>query len=294
MQVLQTADKVSFKNILFLTDFTEASAAAQAYAVGLARHYGAQLYPAHACNPIVLTETAGTDIIQEVEDASRERLYAQARETGLDCKPLFARGAVEEAFPGWIAEHDIDLVVMGTHGRHGLRHFLMGSVAEAVFRKASCPVLTVGPHVTTRPYHDFKVESILFPTDLGSHAEFAARYALSAAQENYADITFMHVITPEQIVQKDRDSLVNTAYWKLNKIVPAEARRWCKPQFVVEAGDPVKELTGYLERERPDLIVLGLPAEKSFNGHFNTGVTYNLIASAPCPVLTLRDAPSNN
>lgn len=294
MQALPMVNKISFKNILFLTDFSEASNAAQAYAVGLARHYGAQLYPAHACNPIILTETAGTDIIQEMEDTSRERLYALARETGLDCTPLFARGAVEDTIPEWSREHGIDLIVMGTHGRRGLRHFLMGSVAEAVFRKASCPVLTVGPHVHTRPYHNFKVESILFPTDLGSHVEFAARYALSVAQENYADITFMHVIAPEQIHLTDRASLVNTTYRKLNKIVPAEAKSWCKPQYVVEVGDPVKELMNYAEKERPDMIVLGLPAEKRFNDHFHTGVTYNVIASAPCPVLTLRDEPSPN
>src|SRR5438270_404192 len=166
MQALQTVNKISFKNILFLTDFTEASGAAMAYAVGLARHYNAQLYPAHACDPVILTESAGTDILQEVEDNSRERLTRLAKETGVACIPLFASGPVEAAVPYWITEHGIDLVVMGTHGRHGLQHFLMGSIAEAVFRNATCPVLTVGPHVTTRPYHEFKVESILFPTDL--------------------------------------------------------------------------------------------------------------------------------
>jgi nucleotide-binding universal stress UspA family protein len=63
---------------------------------------------------------------------------------------------------------------------------------------------------------------------------------------------------------------------------------------VVEVGDPVKELLAYAETERPDLIVLGLPAGKKFNGHFRTGVTYNIIAGAPCPVLTVRDVVSNN
>ena len=57
MQALQTVNKISFKNILFLTDFTEASQTALAYAMGFARHFGAQLYPAHACDPVILTET---------------------------------------------------------------------------------------------------------------------------------------------------------------------------------------------------------------------------------------------
>lgn len=294
MQALQTVNKISFKNILFLTDFTEASESAMAYAAGLARHYNAQLYPAHACDPVILTETAASDILQEVEDNSRERLTMLAKETGVACIPLFARGAVEAAVPYWITEHGIDLVVMGTHGRHGLHRFLMGSKAEAVFRHATCPVLTVGPHVTSRPSHDFKVENILFPTDLGNQAEFAAEYALSVAQESRANITFMHVISLEKAFQSERLALVEKAYRKLDKIVPEEARDWCKPEFVVEVGDPAKELLGFAATERPDLIVLGLPAGKKFNSHFRTGVTYTIVSSAPCPVLTVRDAWSDN
>jgi nucleotide-binding universal stress UspA family protein len=294
MQALQTVNKISFKNILFLTDFTDASQAALAYAMGFARHFGAQLYPAHACNPIILTETAAPDILDEVEENSRRRLIALAKENKITGTPLFAVGSVAEAVPGWITEHGIDLIVMGTHGRRGLKHLLMGSVAEAIFRAATCPVLTVGPHVTVRPYHDFKVEKILFPTDLGTHAEFATHYALSVAQENHAQITFMHVVTLEEAFQRDRTPLVTAAYKKLETLLPEDAKQWCQPALVVEVGDPAKELLGFAETERPDLIVLGLPAGKKFNGNFTSGVTYNIVAQSPCPVLTVRDTLSDN
>ena len=294
MQALQTINKISFKNILFLTDFTEASQSALAYAMGFARHFGAQLYPAHACDPIILTETAAPDILDEVEENSRQRLNALAREYGMTGTPLFARGPVAEAVPTWINEHGIDLIIMGTHGRQGLKHFLMGSVAEAIFRNASCPVLTVGPHVTVRPYNGFTAEKILFPTDLGPHAEFATGYALSVAQENQAQITFMHVVSLEEAFQRDRVQLVKDSYKKLETLLPEEAKEWCQPELIVEVGDPPKELLGYANTERPDLIVLGLPAGKKFNGHFRSGVTYNIIAEAPCPVLTVRDTMSNN
>jgi nucleotide-binding universal stress UspA family protein len=294
MQALQTVNKISFKNILFLTDFSEASNAAMAYAVGLARHYNAQLYAGHSCDPIVLTETAGTNILQEVEDNSRARLETLTKETGPRSISLFARCSVADAVPNWINEHGIDLIVMGTHGRRGLQHFLLGSTAEAIVRSATCPVLTVGPHVTTRPYHDFNVESVLFPTDLGKHAEFGAQYALSVAQESCAGLTFMHVVSQAEAFQSDRSALVATTTQKLLNIAPAEAKEWCKPNFVVEVGDPVKELLGYAETERPDLIVLGLPAGKKFNGQFRSSVTYNIIAGAPCPVLTVRDVTNGN
>jgi len=294
MQALQTVNKISFKNILFLTDFTEASQTALAYALGLAKHFGAQVYPAHSCDPIILTETAAPDILDEVEENSRRCLLELAKDNNIAGTPLFARGPVAEAVPGWINDHGIDLIVMGTHGRKGLKHFLMGSVAEAIFRAATCPVLTVGPHVTLRPYHDFKVEKVLFPTDLGTHAEFATQYALSVAQENHAQITFMHVVSLEEAFQHDRSPLVTDAYKKLQTLLPEDAKQWCQPELVVEVGDPAKELLGFAETERPDLIVLGLPAGKKFNGNFISGVTYNIVAQSPCPVLTVRDTLSDN
>lgn len=289
MQALQCVNKISFKNILFLTDFSEASETALAYAKGIARHFGAQVYPAHACDPIVLTEASADEVLTAIEENARQQLTLLARKNALTGTPLFVRGSVEDAVPRWIDEHGIDLIVMGTHGRRGLKHFLLGSVAETIFRSATCPVLTVGPHVTVRPYQDFKAEKILVPTDLGRHAEFAMQYALSVAEENRAQISFMHVLPLEEVFQHDCRPMVDAAFKKLQKLIPDDAKQWCEPELKIEVGDPVKELLGYAETERPDLIVLGLPADKKFNGHFRTGVTYNIVASAPCPVLTVRD-----
>jgi nucleotide-binding universal stress UspA family protein len=292
MQALKTETKVSFKNILFLTDFSEASNNAMAYAIGLAQHYGATMYPAHACDPIVLTESSA-NIMEEVEENERVRLENLARQIGTGSTPLFARGSVEAAVPGWIEQHNIDLIVMGTHGRKGISHFLLGSAAEGVFRHVTCPVLTIGPHVAGRKSNAFNPERILLPTDLGEHAEFAAEYAISVAQENHADVTFMHVVPVEKTPAKGQQA-AKDAYAKLSKVVAANADRRWNPVFVVESGDPVKQLVQYAENEKIDLIVLGLPAGKKFNGHFRTGVTYNLVANAPCPVLTLRDVLSDD
>jgi nucleotide-binding universal stress UspA family protein len=150
----------------------------------------------------------------------------------------------------------------------------------------------VGPHVAVRPYKDFSVDKILFPSDLGPHAEFAVTYALSLAREKHARITFMHVVPLAEAFQCDRTELVVTARKKLEQLVPSDAQHWSEPEIVVEIGDPAMELVGFAERERPDLIVLGLPQDKKFNSHFRSGVTYKLVSSAPCPVLTIRDMVS--
>jgi nucleotide-binding universal stress UspA family protein len=293
MQALQTTTDITFKNILFLTDFSEASETALAYALGFAMHFNAQLYPAHACDPVILTEANAVNILDEVVEDSRQQLETLAKNYKIKGPALFARGSIEAAFQGWINKHGIDLVVTGTQGRRGLQRFLMGSTAEYIFRNATCPVLTVGPHVTVRPYNGFVAENILFPTDLGPHAEFAAAYALSFAHESRGRLTLMHVVPQESASQRNRRELITAATARLGQLIPRDANLWCSPQMEVKIGDPALEVQGYAEKERPDLIVLGLPSNKEFSAHFRTGVTYKLVSSAPCPVLTIRDMTAN-
>jgi nucleotide-binding universal stress UspA family protein len=275
MKLLETTTNISFKNILFLTDFSEASQTALAYALGLARHFKAQLFPAHACDPVILTEVVDTSLLDEIVENNQQRLTGLIKDEDIVAHPLFMRGTVEAAFPHWIKEN-------------GLQRFLLGSTAEFVFRNATCPVLTVGPHVAVRPYSDFKAENVLVPTDLGPHSDCAAAYALSFARETHAHLTFMHVVSLDAAFQRDRGELLATARKRIEKLIPSDARLWCEPELIVEIGDPERELLGYAETERPDMVVLGLPHDKKFS-NFRTGVTYKLICSAPCPVLTVRD-----
>ncbi|HLW51561.1 MAG TPA: universal stress protein [Candidatus Angelobacter sp.] len=289
MQALQTATKISFKNVLFLTDFSESCESALAYAMGFAKHYHAQLFPAHACSPIVLNESTTANAFEQIVENSRRQLSQLAKDHKFSGPPLFSEADVQIAFPKWIEEHGIDLVVAGTHGYRGLQRFLMGSTAEFIFRNSTCPVLTVGPHVAIRPYNGFKADSILFPTDLGPHSEAAVTYALSFARENHAKLTLMHVVSLDEAFQHDRSQLIANARRALEGLLPHDAEEWCSPEIVVEVGDPALEVADFADKERPDLIVLGLPPNKEFSAHFRTGVTYKVISSAPCPVLTVRD-----
>jgi len=289
MQALQTVTSISFKNILFLTDFSEASEGALAYALGFARHYKAQLFPAHACDPVVLSETSSPDVIDEVVASSRQKLETLIKDKDVVTHPLFVHGSVEAALPRWVNENGIDLIIIGTHGRRGMQRFVLGSTAELIFRHASCPVLTVGPHVTFRPFHGFTADTIMFPTDLGPHADFAASYAFSFARETRGHLLMMHVVTQDEAFQHNENQLVADATRKLTNILPNDAKDFCQPEIIVEVGNPDLEVLGYAERERPDLIVLGLPHDKKFSNHLGAGVTYRLVSSAPCPVLTVRD-----
>jgi nucleotide-binding universal stress UspA family protein len=292
MNSLATSTAISFKNILFLTDFSDASRAALVYALAFARHHNAKLFPAHVYNavPVAYPENGGVyNFSPNIKEANLAKLKDLVQRNCTSFEPLLAEGTMEFAVQKWIEEYGIDLVVIGTHGRRGLQRFLLGSTAEAIFRTATCPVLTVGPHVSIKPYDESRIDKILFATDLTRESGYAVSYALSFAHERRAHITFLHVIPEEVRHHTDHSRIAAFCQEELKKLVPEDAELWCEPEFRVKEGFPAEEIISFAETELPDLIVLGLPKDKDFSTHFQTGVTYKVVASAPCPVLTVRE-----
>ena len=292
MKTLETSTAISFKNILFLTDFSDASRTALAYALAFARHHNAKLFPAHVYNavPIAYPEAGGVyNFSRETKAANVAKLTELVQRNHSPFEPLATEGTIEYVLQSWIDEHGIDLVVIGTHGRRGVQRFLLGSTAEAIFRTASCPVLTVGPHVSMKPCDESRIDNIVFATDLTRESEYAVAYALSFAHERRAHVTFLHVIPQEIRHHADHGHVIAFCQEELKKLVPEDAALWCQPEFRVEEGDPAEQIVNFAERELPDLLVLGLPRDKDFSTHFQTGVTYKVVSGAPCPVLTVRE-----
>jgi nucleotide-binding universal stress UspA family protein len=157
---------ILIKNVLVATDFSEPSAAALDYGRELARTFGAALHVLHVVDNLYLQWSGETyvGVLPEVqrnveEDARRqlERLVGPEDRTELHAKPVIRMAiAKAAAIVEYAAEHRIDLIVMGTHGRGAVSRLLMGSVAERVVRTATCPVLTVH-----HPEHEFVVPDAL-------------------------------------------------------------------------------------------------------------------------------------
>jgi nucleotide-binding universal stress UspA family protein len=135
---------IAVKRLLVPTDFSEASDAALRYAVGFARGLTAQLYLLHV--PGKTGENLEADFpIGQFATTPRGRLETVA---GSDAAQLRTEYAVRIGTPSeeiirYAGDRDIDLIVMGTHGRSGVAHALVGSVTEKVIRAATCPVLVV-------------------------------------------------------------------------------------------------------------------------------------------------------
>ena len=140
---------ISIQRILFVTDFSEPARNAQRYAIALAEQFAAELYAFHSVSDEVLVpapEMAGRWLEDEMERARRQ--LATDLGTARAAKPAIMEvrqgNAVQEIIR-YAAEHSVDLIVIGTHGRTGLSRMLLGSIAEKVVRLATCPVLTVHP-----------------------------------------------------------------------------------------------------------------------------------------------------
>jgi universal stress protein A len=146
---------ISLHRVLLATDFSDCSRAAQAYACELVEQFGGELHVLHVLpDPILMMPEPGTpaslpqNYLLDLKEGAEKAL------TGLIPSEWQTRHHVRRATrlgnPGneivrYAEEHQIDLIVVGTHGRGPVAHLLLGSVAERVVRQAKCPVLTIRP-----------------------------------------------------------------------------------------------------------------------------------------------------
>ncbi len=137
---------MTLQRILFPTDFSEPSQACLVTAASLAQADDAELFLLHVEQPQSAVTGGGIAPYPMPVPTTKEaeaKLNAMEVRQGIRCSKYLVRGSASTEIAKFAKEHDIDMIVMGTHGRTGLSRVLMGSVAEAVVRKAPCPVLTL-------------------------------------------------------------------------------------------------------------------------------------------------------
>ena len=149
---------INIKNILCPVDYSIYSEKALSYAIEFAEKYGAKLFLMHVLDIRVYDindpDLYNVNVVdKETINKLRERLLKCVNEDTkgrISVEAIVLQGVPFAEIIKASKEYDIDLIVLGTHGRTGLSHAIMGSVAEKVVRKSPCPVLTV-----RHPEHDF-------------------------------------------------------------------------------------------------------------------------------------------
>jgi len=139
-----------FKHVVLASDFSEASAGAVHLATSIARENGAALTVVHVCElPVFPEAIPPADLLRSITEADGRKLdalLASVRERCPEARRVLRTGSAWEEVLAVSAEAKADLVVLGTHGRRGLFHAVMGSVAERVVRLSPVPVLAVPSH----------------------------------------------------------------------------------------------------------------------------------------------------
>lgn len=151
---MEVCTMIEFKKILFPCDFTDASKKIVPYVLSTAEKYGAQLYVFHAVDDlegwggVYMPYSHREDIIRQAMEQA-EKLMDDICKEQLDAYPNLVKRLVSgnpaEQILQTVQNEGIDMIIIGTHGRGGLEHFIFGSVAEKVVKQAPVPVMVINP-----------------------------------------------------------------------------------------------------------------------------------------------------
>jgi nucleotide-binding universal stress UspA family protein len=284
-------NKIRPANVLLATDFSAFSETALYYAAAVAARSGAMVHVVHVIVPeawqYYCAETMPIPFEQLREGAERQMAYFLQSE-GLKDVPHRAwieEGPVWDALHAFVATHDIDLLVVGTHGRTGLKKLLLGSVAEEIIRLSPCPVLAVGPEAER--HRASAMREIIFATDFTAESLSALPVALEQARNYGARLNLLHVIPePSRKSLPDVERIVTCLREKLEALIPTGAADGHQPACHVTIGDPAEMILQAAQEIPADMIVLGVHPGGVLTGHALGSTVYKVVCEAPCPVLT--------
>jgi nucleotide-binding universal stress UspA family protein len=296
MTPLDPKSRVAPKKIMLATDFSPASEAVLPYALTIARHYSSELFVAHVICPefadLIAPERAPTirQEARQIAQQNMERFLGAGREWGVPCQPLIGEGVIWDVLQDMIQEQCLDLIVLGTRGRRGLRKLLLGSVAEEVFRMAPCPVLTVGPKTPAIQSMGVRLDHILYPLEFVPDTSDAAAYAISLAEEYHARLTIMKIFA-EMAPTPDVNAAVEepVRHW-MDDHIPMESDLHQRASFAPGFGPAAEAILKFAGDRAVDLIVMGVRRlDPVISAHLpKPDTAYEVVRTAPCPVLTVR------
>ncbi len=279
---------VAIGNVAVATDFSPFTERALLHGLATASHFGAVLHLLHCVRlsdyvlcPDVFpqaTELAHRDASQLIHRLKREHKL-----DGIEYRGWVIEGEVEDTLPKFVCAHHVDLLITGTHGRHGISKLLLGSVAQKIVRSALCPVLTVGPY-SPGSGPELQLKRVLLAVDQSTECWMAISYALTAAREMHAALTILQVLPAQRLNAAETDDALRSHIWTL--LGGAEALPQTT-QYRTMCGDPAKAILACASDEHCDLIVLGPSPSVPASAHTISRETYRIMSEAICPVLTV-------
>jgi nucleotide-binding universal stress UspA family protein len=292
--------------ILLATDFSHCAERALSYALAIASSWNAELHVLHVLEVLSGMNSEYPVNHMYVEQLRKEAAHdmieieKRATQSGLSIRIATEIGIPSQRIEALAAQTGVSLIVMGTHGRTGLEHVLVGSTAERVVRTASCPVLTAkvrgdASSQPTAPADGIRFQRLLIPVDFSASSLEALEYGVQLARHAGSALTILHVLEP---VAYGLDfTLGSSLEWRTQKAYVEGRleilRALCtsngiRAEHVLKAGIPADSIRDYADRQQPDLVIMGTHGRRGISRLLSGSVAETMLRLAPCPVLTVR------
>jgi nucleotide-binding universal stress UspA family protein len=201
----------------------------------------------------------------------------------VSCTQTLEQGELLEVVQKMVTDLSIDLIILGTHGRRGLKYIVRGSVAEQVFRHVTCPVLTVCPRVQNKSLAQGRINRILYATDLSSASLRALEYGLYIARTSHAELMLLHAILHlAEYPNVDSDEGVRETRRRLTELMDKSDVEY---QVIVGNGPIADVIVGVAEESKADLAIMGAHRGSWASAHIPWAIAHQVACRTPCPLL---------
>jgi len=293
--------------ILFATDGSQGSAMAEGYACVLAQSWGASLTvmsvlefppgmdPDYAVNRLYLD-----GLMKEATEKLTE-LKARAVDLGISVESHLATGIPSEEVLAVARTQGVELIVVGTRGKTGLEHILLGSTAERIIRRAPCPVLAVpmekqnADESSSTEKPSTALKRMLVPVDFSDCSLDALEYGALVAQRSNASLKLLHVLEPvsygldftlPHIAQRESSKTAITK--RLSDLASTLASVGLATDFLIAGGLPADSILDTARAQSVDVIVMGTHGRRGLSHALFGSVAESVLRRSSCPVLTVR------
>jgi nucleotide-binding universal stress UspA family protein len=286
--------------ILAPVAFSQRCRGATQYAETLACRFHSELILLHVVQPpmgIFTTPeaTAYSTIAQLTEERVEQSKIELGTYLGGQCPGILLTQEVVTGDPAreivcYARDHNVDLIVLATHGYGPFRRFLLGSVTAKVLHDAGCPVWT-GPHLEEAPsYETIGFHSIVCAIDLAKGSRAVLEWAGRFAREYGAELAIVHVL-PHTLIQSggiyfDPDWRNQAAAAARDQIVQLQRETQTPGEVLIEIGDTPVTVSDVAASRKADLLVIGRGRESGLIGRLRANA-YAILRESPCPVATI-------
>ena len=276
--------ETSYRKILIPTDGSDNTSGAIGYAIDLARQTGAEVTALSVKDITNYATIPGEPDVEsplyQVCEAAVRGVVEAAAAQGVRAEGMVVSGIPKRDIVEVSKEHD--LVVMGTVGRTGVPHLLLGSVADQVIRRATCPVIVVRAGGTSA----FRCERMLMATDGSDSSSSAIAHGLRLAKAFQASVTALSVSDPSGRTVEPSDNGTRMADTAVNNVVEEGRKLGVMVEPLVVTGSSADVIVDMSMRH--DILVMGTHGRSGL-AHFRLGsVAEKVIRNARCPVMIVK------